>query len=309
MYNEKQKNEYLKYKKMEYLKDLFADAEEYEEALGKDLCLMDTSELLHYLIKFEGYRNIEEKRRQLSNYIEWCVIKEYTPMNWISTKIVPNQKLMEITLSGRTEYYISPKQSEFIKSQLKSSGYGVYITAFFLAIYEGIAGSNYINLAKLRRADINAGCNKVHLADGTTKAITEELTRLLLETSEITEITNERTVQYCSSLYPDSIWKIRRNKEVTAAKVQRKFVFLMDEIKRILDDEKITKKVIENSGYFNRIFYMAQKDGVEIKKIALNRKKEGKEENKTYDKYFGEEGWNMNMRKFINSFQSYLKQV
>lgn len=309
MYNENQKEEYLQYKKTEYLIKLFEDSDTYEAELEKDLCLMDTSELLHYLIKFEGYRNIEEKRRQLSNYVEWCVIKGYAPMNWISTKVLPNQKLREISVDNKKEFYISPGDYEKMRKQLEQSGYGIYIASFFSAIYEGIAGSNYYNLAKLRLKDIDKSRGLIHLADGTEMKVTEMLKDMLIETAGITAITNERTVQYCSTLYPDSIWKIRRNKEVTASKVQRKFVFLLEEIKRILDEEKITKKAIENSGYFNKIYYKAKKDGIEIKEISFNRKKEGKIENKTYDNYFEGEGWDMNMRKFINSFQSYLNQT
>lgn len=309
MYNRKQKEEYLQYKKIEYLKELFKDTAEYEEELGKDLCEMDTTELMHYLIKFDGYRNIEEKRRQLSNYVEWCVIKGYAPMNWISTKIVSNQKLREITVLNKSEFYISKKRYESIKKELQKSGYGIYIASFFAAVYEGIAGSNFLNLAELRLRDIDTSSNMISLADGTKKKITKELTQMLIAASQVDEITNERTVQYCSSLYPDSIWKIRKNKEVTASKVQRKFVFLIEEVKRILKDEEITKKVIENSGYFNRIYYKVLQDGIDIKKIQLNHLKEGKIENQKYDCYFQDEGWNMNMRKFINSFQSYLNQV
>lgn len=309
MYNETQKNEYLQYKKTDYLKELFVDSETYEIQTGKDLSLMDTSELLHYLIKFDGYRNIEEKRRQLSNYIEWCVIKGYAPINWISTKVVPNKDLLEMTVANRDEFYITPGRYEEMKFRLNESGYGCYIASFFASVYEGIAGSNYLNLVHLRKKDIDREQNRIRLFDGTERKVSAELIELLFQTSELTEITNERTVQYSSFLHPDSIWKIRRNATVTASKVQRKFVFLMEELKRILNEAEITKKAIENSGYFNRIYYRAKQDGIDLKEIVLDRKKEGKEENKSYDHYFNEEGWNMNMRKFVNSFRSYLNQV
>ena len=166
MYNEDRKKEYLAYKKQEYLRHLFVDSEEYEKELGKDLCDMDTSELLHYLLRYDGYRTFEDKRRQISNYTEWCVIKGYALMNWIAPRILPGKKLKEIYVSAKDDFYISRERfAEYLK-KLTDSCYGVYIASVFWCIYEGISGKGFYNLAKLRVGDLKDSGGRIRLAGG-----------------------------------------------------------------------------------------------------------------------------------------------
>lgn len=309
MYNEGRKREYLEYKGQDYLKNLFKDSQQYELSLGKDLCDMDTSELIHYLIRYDGYRTFEDKRRQLSNYAEWCVIKGYGAFNWISPKVVPNKSLKEIYLKAKEDLYISPETYDRYIDKLLKSNYGVYIASVFACIYEGISGKGFYNLAKLRIRDIDIEKNCIHLPDGTDRKVSQSLIQMLLDTSKVESVTNEKTVRYISSLYEDSIWKLRKNKDVTYSKMQRKFIFLIEEMKEVLEERKLSKTAIERSGYFNRIYYTVLKDGTDIRELEFGADKKGREDNKSYDKYFENTELNMNMRKFMNSFQSYLNQV
>lgn len=309
MYNESRKNEYLQYKGQDYLKHLFIDAEQYELALGKDLCDMDTSEALHYLSRYDGYRTFEDKRRQMSNYAEWCVIKGYAAVNWISPKVVPGKNLREIYLSMKEEFYISQERFGEYRQKLLDSSYGAYIASVFCCIYEGIAGKGFFNLVHLRVQDIDKVKGTVNLQDAGEVHISPELIDLLLETAKVTEITNEKTVRYISSLYPDSIWKLRPNEAVTQAKVQRKFVYLIEEMKKILDEDRLSVTTISKSGYFNRIYHRVLEDGIDIRALEFGTDKKGREENARYQKYFEDSGLNMNMRKFKNAYQSYLNQL
>lgn len=315
MYNEKIKLEYLDYKKksrepLKEIMEMFRDSAPYEEALEKDLCDMDTEELLGFLMKYNSVKHVVVKRRKLSNYIEWCMIKGYSGYNWISTKVVDVASLKEIYLKAREEFYISREMYETYKNMLLESNYGVYMASAFCATYEGIAGQGFYNLACLRARDINVETNTVKLGEGWEVQISEELTKMLLDTSKVTEITNENTVKYASSLYPDSIWKIRKNDNVTIATIKRKLVFLINECKEVLKEEKITKTALERSGYFNDMYFRLLDQGIDAKKIKLGVDKQGREENRSYDKYFENSKYdNMDMRKFIDSFQSYLNQV
>ncbi len=309
MYNEDRKKEYLAYKKQEYLRHLFVDSEEYEKELGKDLCDMDTSELLHYLLRYDGYRTFEDKRRQISNYTEWCVIKGYALMNWIAPRILPGKKLKEIYVSAKDDFYISRERfAEYLK-KLTDSCYGVYIASVFWCIYEGISGKGFYNLAKLRVGDLETSVGRIRLADGSVREVPEALIHMLMDTAEVTEITNEKTVRYVSSLYPDSVWKLRKNESVTCPKVQRKFVYLVEEMKRILGEEHLSKTAIERSGYFNKIYYRVLEDGIDIRSLDFGADKKGREENASYRRYFEDSGLDMDMRKFRSSYQSYLRQI
>lgn len=309
MYNEERKQEYLKYKGQDYLKHLFIDSEQYEQDMGKDLCDMETSEVLHYLIRYDGYRTFEDKRRQISNYTEWCVIKGYTAINWISSKVLPNKELRTIYLSAKEDFYISRECFGEYLRKLQESSYGIYIAAVFYCIYEGIAGKGFYNLANMRVSDIDMERKRVTLADGRCRTIPDELAKMLIAVSKVDEITNEKTVRYISSLYSDSIWKIRRNDEVTISKLQRKFVYLIEEMKQILGEERLSKTVIERSGYFNKIYYAALDEGIDIRNLELGADKKGREENMSYNRFFESSGLDMNMRKFKNSYQSYLNQL
>ncbi|WP_049727652.1 phage lytic cycle repressor MrpR family protein [Dorea sp. D27] len=309
MYNEQRKNEYLEYKKKDYLKHLFIDSEKYEAELGRDLCEMETSELLHYLIRYDGFRTFEDKRRQLSNYVEWCVIKGYAAFNWISLKVVPNKELKEIFLAAKEEFYISKERYRQYVDRLMDSGYGVYIASAFASIYEGISGKGFYNMVYLRRNEIDEKGGMLHLPDGTDRIISQELADMLIATSEVGTVRREKTVRYVSSLYPDSVWKIRKNETVTYSKLQRKFVYLIEEMKKILGEKRISKTSIERSGYFNRIYYEVLADGMDIRKLDMGTDKEGVKENLSYGSYFESSGWNMDMRKFIRSYQSYLDQI
>lgn len=309
MYNDDRKKEYLAYKKQNYLRHLFVDSEEYEKELGKDLCEMDTSELLHYLLRYDGYRTFEDKRRQISNYAEWCVIKGYAPMNWISPGILPGKRLKEIYVSAKDDFYISRERfSEYLEG-LRESCYGVYIASVFWCIYEGISGKGFYNLANLRVGDIEVSERRIRLADGSVRKAPEALLHMLTDTAKVSEITNEKTVRYISSLYPDSVWKLRKNDSVTCGKVQRKFIYLVEEMKRILGEERLSKTAIERSGYFNRIYYRVLEDGVDIRTLDFGADQKGREENASYHRYFEDSGLDMDMRKFRNLYQSYLRQV
>lgn len=309
MYNEKRKREYLEYKKQDYLRHLFQESEQYETELGRDLCEMETTELLHFLIRYNGYRTFEDKRRQLSNYVEWCVIKGYTAFNWISTKVLPNKELKDIFLSAKEEFYISKELYGQYLSQLMESGYGAYIASVFSSIYEGISGTGFYNLVNLRRRDICEEGGPMQLPDGTVRPISRELAMLLIASSEVKAVTNEKTVNYVSSLYPDSVWKLRKNETVSYSKMQRKFVYLIEEMKKILGEKRISRTSIERSGYFNRIYYAVLADGTDIRSLKLGTDRKGVEENLSYNKYFENSELNMDMRKFIHSFQSYLSQL
>lgn len=309
MYNEDRKKEYLAYKKQEYLKRLFVDSAEYEKNLGKDLCDMDTSEILHYLLRYDGYRTFEDKRRQISNYAEWCVIKGYGSMNWIAPGILPGKKLKEIYVSAKDDFYISGEMFSEYLHRLMESCYGAYIASVFWCIYEGISGKGFYNLANLRVGDIDVSDHRIRLADGSVRKVPEGLVHMLMDTAGMTEVTNEKTVRYVSSLYPDSVWKLRRNDSVTCQKVQRKFIYLVEEMKKILTEDRISRTAIERSGYFNRIYYRVLEDGIDIRALDFGADRQGRDENASYCRYFEDSGLDMDMRKFRNSYQSYLRQI
>ena len=273
---------------------------------GKDLCLMDTSELIHYLVTLKSLSYARTTRSRLSKYIDWCVIKEYAPMNWIAPSVVSNDFLQDVYHKAKDEFYISRALYEEYMRKLRRSSYGVYLASFFAGLYEGF---DYMEMAQMRVSDIDSNRCRVRIGEEWRK-ISEELSALLLETAEMKVVeSRSRAFHYRYALYSDSVWKSRKENISTESMV-RQFRFLLDEAKRILGEERLTKTIIRNSGYFNRIYYRMLSDGIDVKNIKLGRNKEGFEKNRKYDKYFEHGGMDhMDMRQFIRSFQSYIRQA
>lgn len=306
MFNVSQKEEFLKYAKNDYWKYVFAGTEDYEEEKGKDLCLMDTSELLHYLVSLKSLSYARTTRSRLSKYIDWCVIKGYAPMNWIAPSVISNDFLQDVYHKAKDEFYISKERYEEYMRKLRMSSYGAYLASFFSGLYEGF---DYVELAQMRVSDIDTQKMRVRTGEA-WREISEELVSLLLETAgmEIVE-SRSKAFHYRYGLYADSVWKSRKENISTESMV-RQFRFLLDEAKKILGEERLTKTIIRNSGYFNRVYDSLVRDGIDVKSMKLDRNKEGFEKNRVYDQYFENAGLDhMDMRQFLRSFQSYIRQV
>lgn len=306
MYNESQKEEFIRYARNDYWRYVLEAAAGYEAEKGKDLSMMDTDELLGYLLTLNSFSNAKTTRSRITKYIDWCVIKEYAPFNWIAPAVISNDFLQDIFNRSKTEFYISKEMYETYIEQLKMSSYGVYITSFFVGLYEGF---DYAQLAGLRLQDIDKK-NRTVVAGGAKQKVSARFIKLLLDTYQVTEVeSRSRTFRYRYSLFPDSIWKSRKEK-VSSSSMVRQFRCLLDEAKEILEEERLTKTIIRNSGYFNKIYYRLLEDGIDIRELKLDRNKEGFEDNRKYDRYFEDSVLDkMDMRQFIRSFQSYLKQV
>lgn len=306
MYNESQKEEFIRYAQNDYWKYVFEAAADYEAEKREDLARMDTEELLAYLLTFKSFSSAKTTRSRITKYIDWCVIKGYAPFNWIAPAVISNDFLQEVFYRSKTEFYISREMYEEYVETLKKSTYGVYITSFFVGIYEGL---DYAELAGLRLQDIDRKNRTVKIG-GRKQKVSSQFIQLLLAAHKVTEVeSRSRTFRYRYALYPDSIWKSRKEK-VSSSSMVRQFRCLLDEAKEILDEERLTKTIIRNSGYFNKIYYELLEDGIDVKELKFDRNKEGFEDNRKYDKYFRDSVLDkMDMRQFIRSFQSYLEQV
>lgn len=306
MYNGSQKEEFIRYAKNDYWKYVFESTADYESAKGKDLSLMETDELLEYLLTLNSFSNAKTTRSRLSKYIDWCVIKEYAPFNWIAPSVISNEFLQDVYNQSKTEFYISKELFESYVERLLKSSYGVYIASFFVGIYEGF---DYEELAALRLSDIDKK-NKTVGVDGKRRKVSGLFIKLLAETSQVTKVeSRSRASHYQYSLYPDSVWKSRKG-NISVDSMVRQFRWLLDESKVILGEDCLTKTIIRNSGYFNRMFYRLLEDGIDARELKFERNKEGFAKNREYDKYFEDSIIDkMDMRQFIRTFQSYLKQV
>ena len=306
MYNKCQKKEYLDYAKEDYWKYLFANTEYYEQELKKDLCDMDTAELTRYLMTLGTVTNLRVMRNRICRYIDWCVIKGYAGFNWISPKVLPNDVLFETFNQLNKALYISSEKYCEYRNKLMDSSYSIYITSVFMALYEGF---DYMELAQFRVSGLNCRKHTINVY-GQDYKISEGLTRALLETSKVTRVESRtKTIQYSYSLYPDSVWK-NRKPNITVDTMVRQFRFLLDEMKKILEEPGLNRTVIRNSGFFNKIYYRALEDKIDLRSLDFSPDKAGMELNRSFEHYFADSKVNnMNMRHFIRSFSSYLQQV
>lgn len=318
MYNEERKQKFIEYAENRGIATnyhfFFSNSEKYEIEKGKDLCEMETIDLLSFLVTFKSARTATMQRTLLSRYIDWCVILGYSKFNWISIKVVSNDSLIKVYNSRTQMFYLSEEKYEIYKKKIVNACEhgGEYLKGIFMAFYEGF---DYAHLAKMRISDINFE-EKTITIDGNIYNVSSELVETLVQASKITslQVIGSNNMMFTNSLYPDSIWKAK-SEELTLATITRSIRVRYEQIKKILNEPEMSKANLNNSGFFNTIYRMMKKDGINLEDIDTENISQEQED--MCKKYFDNPDITNNanyvkqykLKNFMRVYGSYVKEL
>ena len=312
MYNEAQKNDYLGYAhNKKRAKELFEKLAKKEEELNKDICMMNLDEIMECLLSMSTVYNAIIAKVDIGSYLEWCVIKDIIVGNCILS--LTNMTIKSTYFREKEEFYISKEYYDDLILKLTQSPYGVYWTSFVMAMYEGISGDNFDNLIHLRLRDIDRKTNTIKLCNGATESVSTSLITMLVQTSQISEITVNFRKKLVSSLYTDSVWNFSMT-DITEKKAKDTFGRWLRIMRDVFEEPRITKYSIERSGYFNIKLDQLFDGGMTKEELVDMCYSEKAKINSRYSEFFEDGDDNAgvkvdSMRKFIYSYRSFLNQI
>jgi len=310
MYNINQKNNYIKYAKYkDRAMNTFAFFAKREEELEQDLCYFTQEELILTINSAPKIHIALALRVDVIHYLEWCTIKDIIPENQLVS--LKTNAFRVMYFKKQNEAYISKNMYEKMILMLLQSSHGVYWASFIASIYEGISGEKYENLIHLRLCDIDRKNNTIKLRNGGTKKVSEGLINMLIQTSQVSEITTSVKKKLISSLYADSIWNFS-SKALDEKRAWILFTKWMTGIRKVVNNPNLAKPNIEKSGYFNHMMEIFESDGINIRKMATESD-DNRKLNAKYVKYFKEYEDTYygarNMTDFLKYHHSYLQQT
>ncbi|MBD5137156.1 MAG: hypothetical protein HDT39_14580 [Lachnospiraceae bacterium] len=307
MFNPNQKEKYLEYcGGDEKVSALFKYTERYEEQLNKDICKMQTDELLNILSGMAKSTAVSERSR-MTKYIEWCRANGFCKVNWLDKKLCPREKFLAVLDAAEDKYYISPEKYQEYVNILKAKSNDVdYDLPIFMAIYEGV--TDYIDLAYLTIDDIDFKKSALNLHTSGEIKVSDELLKYLIVASHTDYLNNKSQKSSLNySFQKNSIWK--NSKDIDERGQVQKYRRRMMKIKEVLEDGKISISNLSNSGIFNYIIARTKEDGINILEDISGSELNRNQLNLKYQKYFMEKKLALNFWEFKYRFQEYFRHI
>lgn len=306
MFNTERKQEYIEFCEDERVISLFKTTEKFESELKKDVCEMNTEELLE-ILKIYSKSTAKSERSRLKKYIEWCRIRGFCKINYM--KYLTQEKLEAVLDNKKNKYYLSPDKYQEYVTKIKHSSNSTdpdYDVALFMAMYEGI--QTYRELVYLTTEDLDFAHHTIHLYHGNQIIVSTELLNGLNAASSIRHLNNKskgRDLPF--SFQKNSIWKSQ--KETSESTEIRKFRQRLLKIKEIVEDEELSISNISNSGIFNYIMSRLKNDKIHIVSDMKNPKLSKSQLDIKYQKYFEEKNLKIDFWGFCYRFQDYIQEV
>ena len=308
MFNPERKNQYLEYcGKDRKVSALFKYTERFEKEIGKDLCEMQTQDLLDILKTMRKSTAISERSR-LIKYIEWCRANGFCKINGLDKKNCPRDKFLAVLDAAEDKYYISPSTYQEYVKILDGSPNADYDASIFMAIYEGV--TDYTDLAYLTTDDIDFKNGTISLHTCGEIKVSDGLLKRLMVASRVEELIHAKqrsAVSHGFRNQMNSIWKSTQELE-EYGQVQ-KFRRRMLKIKEILGDDKISISNLSNSGIFNYVLARTREDGIDILGDVYDCSLSRNQLNMKYQSYFQEKKLALNFWEFKYRFQDYFKYL
>lgn len=181
MYNESIKKRYIQEKEnststpKEYLTRLFNKSKSFEESLNKDICCFTTYEIIDFYktISISTLESLIVFNNHLSLYVQWCLQQNLVPDCQNHFDEINNDTLIKcINITSLKKAIITRNTLYTWLSKLENPG-----DAFvMLALFEGIKGKEFCELAKLKLSDFSG--NKVKLCTGREITVSDKLVEL-----------------------------------------------------------------------------------------------------------------------------------
>lgn len=276
------------------IKNTIADAKDYEEYLGKDLCNWNISNILSfYKKKSTSSISVLIKNNNIySRYTQFCLENNLVSDHQNHFDDITPSMLNSCINKNELQQCIVTRQELLEKMSVLENGYEKFI---MLAIFEGLYGKNMCELIQAKVSDIHG--NVMDLATGRSVCVSNELISYAKE-SDSQDTFSTRTGKVFKFRETGRIIKAKPNsqKDVNNFAINRTFVNCREAMGF---PEKMTAKKLQQSG---RIEFIKQ----EMKKY-----------NVTYDTYLRDPemmiGMEMqygpisNVTYFILKYGEYLK--
>lgn len=182
MYNESQKNRYIKYKLSRtilpenYLQTQFKYSQKYEEEFGKDLCNFDEKEIKDFYKarNFSSVQTILNINSQLTEYTNWCNSEGLVTDHQNHYSFLEYEDLKEC--ENKTKKMAGYVNREELLSAIQKLE-NVCDRYLFLGCYEGIKGKDFTDLVNVELKDLDG--NILKLKSGKEIIISKELKKCI----------------------------------------------------------------------------------------------------------------------------------
>lgn len=284
--------------------NLFSRISNLENKYDLDLCQFNQSQLIELFNLEPVQTQLAHQRVFVSNYLDFCYLKEYTKTtNIIKKENITLTKLTELNpfISNKRILYLSPKRYKEYLKEIEKDVNGVYFKAIVMSIYEGILGKFFENLVFLSTDDIDRDKSTVRLHKGKEIKVSKELiTQLVAASNQDVMITKNKQMVLEDVLENNSIFKTYSkakssySKRLTSAR--RKFyTYIPKYIAPIVDNDDLTANMIYTSGLVN---YVLQKLEENNQDLATDKK--------AVEQYLKEFGIEISYKYFRTYYYKYI---
>lgn len=299
--------EYILQKERAFYRSLFNVTYPYEKRLNRDLCEMNTEEILEILKPYKASTAFAMRSR-ISKYIEWCRMKGYCKVNPASKHLLQGDKIKAVSEEAKVTSYISPGlYRKYLKRILNSpeSNNAAYDLPIFMSLYECVTDVSMMNLAHLRMGDMVGDC--LCLYSGETVQVSQELMAALTEARKVEVLFSH---SYLSKLnvkrYPDSIWATPQ--KATDISMTAFFTKRYKEITRLIGDESLQKRTVRRSGFFNYVIARCKQEGIDVARHMKTYTREYFPAH-IYEGYFREKGEELTFYDFVNTYGPFVEHI
>lgn len=308
MFNPERKQRYAEFSQDSKCIPLFKRTERFEAEQNRDVCEMNTEELLDILKSFSRTTAVSERSR-LIKYIEWCRANGFCRVNWLDKRNCPKKRFEEAISENESKYYLSPeKYREYVRIiQNSPKSYDPdFDISFFMAMYEGI--QNYHDLVYLTTDDLDYEGGTLMLHSCGRIKVTQELLRALEATAGVVRLKNKSRESVLShSFRENSVW--RSVSELDEYGETQKYRYRLLRLKDILEDKKLTISNISSSGIFHYMVERTGEDGLDILSDMKDSGLSAAKLDMRYQKYFAEKQLDITFRGFAYRFKDYLEAM
>lgn len=194
MYNEERKLQFLKERKSEVelspnTEIWFESMEYFEKEYDRDICEWTSTEIIRYM-KYMSTPRIQTLvifKGSMSIYTDWCITNRLVTDNQNHFAELTTETLCECIDFEKLRSLILTRE-ELLENIRTLNNYSDQF--IFLGLFEGISAQNLINVGV---SDLNG--NELHLYDGKTITISNDLRHIILMAAEETTWTSTKIRQ------------------------------------------------------------------------------------------------------------------
>lgn len=271
MYNENIKKEYIEFKENNtsvpegFLERLFEKTSEFEEKLNKDLCNFSFYDIQDMLKTFNisSFESLRMMNSHMSLYTQWSISRNMVLDSQNHFLEVKDEIILDSVNSNKVNESVVTRETLLTWIQALENPSDKFL---FLALFEGIEGKEFCELANLRMSDFKGNC--VKLCTGREIAVSDKLVAFAVESNSTYKYTAVdgkgkkvialRQEDFIIKSYPNAADEFEVSDFAKGRKIYRKFRRARNSIER----EWIKPSNLIDSGIIHLIKEYAKKEGI-----------------------------------------------